>query len=333
MIWWALARLWKAPPWSILREKDHGFPGCEQGSSDGILPQERAGRNKAGEKTIKNFLHSILERIPQMMKKFLRLTALFSFCLAALLFTLGTAPKSYAAALTPNLPRSGGPCPMLQNTGVSYNANAYTVSHSNDYGTQVPMGMFSFTGSNAPAIGAWTCGNSPEVFLSVRNFGASWYNVQITVNGVTTQTTPNSNSVYNVGDYKVLHLLVPADQQYTFQVQSCLSFWFWVSCSSWSPKLQVAIAANSYCLNGYVWREAAPFDHVCVTPAERSQAAYDNSQANSRVDPYGAYGPKSCVQGYVWREAFGGDYVCVTFGQRSQAAYDNSQALARIVAL
>ena len=81
------------PPWSILREKDHGFPGCEQGSSDGILPQGRAGYN-ADEKTMKTFLPSLLERIPQMMKKFLRLAALFSFCLAALLFTLGTAPKS-----------------------------------------------------------------------------------------------------------------------------------------------------------------------------------------------------------------------------------------------
>ena len=78
---------------------------------------------------------------------------------------------------------------------------------------------------------------------------------------------------------------------------------------------------------------AAPFDHVCVTPAERSQVAYDNSQANSRVNPSGAYGPQSCVQGYVWRQAFGGDYVCVTPDQRSQVAYDKSQALVRIVAL
>jgi hypothetical protein len=36
------------------------------------------------------------------------------------------------------------------------------------------------------------------------------------------------------------------------------------------------------CLQGYVWREAFPGDHVCVTPATRSQAAYDNSQADSR---------------------------------------------------
>ena len=37
------------------------------------------------------------------------------------------------------------------------------------------------------------------------------------------------------------------------------------------------------CLQGYVWRQVVPDDYVCVTPAVRSQAAYDNSQANNRV--------------------------------------------------
>jgi len=266
------------------------------------------------------------------MKTFLKRTVLFSFCLVALLLALGTAPKSYAAVVTPNLPRSGGPCPVLQNTGVSSDANAYTVSQSDDPVTHAPMGMFSFAGSNAPAIGAWTCGNGGEVALSVGNVGAGWYNVQTTVNGVTTQTTPDASSVFNFGNHMQLDLFVPADQLYTFQVQSCSRFWFWTWCSTWSPHLRLATAANSYCQNGYVWREAASFDHVCVTPAERSQAAYDDSQAASRVNPNGAYGPRSCVQGYVWRQAFGGDFVCVTPGQRSQAAYDNSQAFARIVA-
>ena len=36
------------------------------------------------------------------------------------------------------------------------------------------------------------------------------------------------------------------------------------------------------CVQGYVWREAVPSDHVCVTPETRSQAAYDNSQASGR---------------------------------------------------
>lgn len=168
-----------------------------------------------------------------------------------------------------------------------------------------------------------------DVALSVGNVGASWYNVRTTINGVTTQTTPGSNSVFPLGDHTQIDIPVPGDHQYTFQVQSCSvgTVVFWFFCSSWSPTLQVASAANPYCQNGYVWREAAPFDHVCVTPAERSQAAYDNSQANSRINPSGAYGPQSCVQGYVWRQAFGGDYVYVTPDQRSQVAYDNSQAL------
>lgn len=85
------------------------------------------------------------------------------------------------------------------------------------------------------------------------------------------------------------------------------------------------------CDLGYVWRQVVPSDHVCVTPATRSQAWYDNSQAASRVDPNGAYGPNTCIQGYVWREAVAGDFVCVTPDIRSQAAYDNSQAASRAI--
>ena len=84
------------------------------------------------------------------------------------------------------------------------------------------------------------------------------------------------------------------------------------------------------CIQGYVWRDAGPNDHVCVTPATRDQAAYDNSQADARRDPNGGpYGPNTCLQGYVWREAFAGDYVCVTPDTRAQAAADNSQVEAR----
>ncbi len=86
------------------------------------------------------------------------------------------------------------------------------------------------------------------------------------------------------------------------------------------------------CLQGYVWREANPSDHVCVTPDVRSQAAYDNSQAAARRSPTGGpYGPDTCLSGYVWRDAFTNDHVCVTPDVRSQAAYDNSQAAARRV--
>lgn len=86
------------------------------------------------------------------------------------------------------------------------------------------------------------------------------------------------------------------------------------------------------CIQGYVWRMAGPNDHVCVTPATRYQAAYDNSQASARRNPTGGpYGPDTCLQGYVWREAFPNDHVCVTPETRAQTQYDNNQAQNRVV--
>lgn len=86
------------------------------------------------------------------------------------------------------------------------------------------------------------------------------------------------------------------------------------------------------CLEGYVWRDASPADHVCVTPDIRAQAATDNRQALSRRQPGGgAYGPDTCRQGYVWRDAFDDDHVCVSPDTRDQAAFDNSQAVNRRV--
>lgn len=84
------------------------------------------------------------------------------------------------------------------------------------------------------------------------------------------------------------------------------------------------------CRQGYVWREAFPGDHVCVTPQIRAQAADDNRQASARRAPGGGpYGPDTCLQGFVWREARPDDHVCVTPEARTQAASDNQQAAAR----
>lgn len=83
------------------------------------------------------------------------------------------------------------------------------------------------------------------------------------------------------------------------------------------------------CIQGFVWREAIPSDHVCVTPDTRSQTWYDNSQAGARRDVFGAYGSDTCIQGFVWREAFAGDRVCVTPDTRAKARYDNSVAAYR----
>lgn len=81
------------------------------------------------------------------------------------------------------------------------------------------------------------------------------------------------------------------------------------------------------CKQGFVWREARPSDHVCVTPEIRGQTRADNTQVSARRSPTGgAYGPNTCRQGFVWREAFDGDVVCVTPETRAQAARDNRSA-------
>lgn len=81
------------------------------------------------------------------------------------------------------------------------------------------------------------------------------------------------------------------------------------------------------CKQGYVWREAFAGDHVCVTPQVRQQAADDNRQAASRLDPAR---PGFCRQGFVWREARPSDHVCVTPETRAQAAADNHVAADRV---
>ena len=80
------------------------------------------------------------------------------------------------------------------------------------------------------------------------------------------------------------------------------------------------------CRIGYVWREAAPFDHVCVRPASRTRVAQENAVALSRIDPGGAYGTFTCINGYVWREAYAGDVVCVTPVRRTLVAQENAEA-------
>jgi hypothetical protein len=83
------------------------------------------------------------------------------------------------------------------------------------------------------------------------------------------------------------------------------------------------------CKSGFVWRQAVPADHVCVTQAVQSQTASDNRQAARRSPTGGPYGPDTCLQGYVWRDAVANDHVCVSLETRSQAAADNAQAANR----
>ena len=96
------------------------------------------------------------------------------------------------------------------------------------------------------------------------------------------------------------------------------------------PKMAHAAPHPNACIDGYVWREAYPDDHVCVTPAVRTQAAADNRLAATRSEPQGgAYGPDTCKAGFVWREARPDDHVCVPPEVRTQAAHDNREAASR----
>jgi hypothetical protein len=92
--------------------------------------------------------------------------------------------------------------------------------------------------------------------------------------------------------------------------------------------LATMVQADDTCASGYVWREARPSDHVCVTPESRSLVAKENSRASQRWTT-GSYGPHTCVQGYVWREAFKGDDVCVTPERRDQVREENRKASSR----
>jgi hypothetical protein len=89
--------------------------------------------------------------------------------------------------------------------------------------------------------------------------------------------------------------------------------------------------ASDICIQGYVWREARPSDHVCVRPEVRTLVAQQNAQAASHRNPNGgSFGLDTCQQGFVWREAFRGDHVCVTPQEREATARDNAQAASRV---
>jgi hypothetical protein len=130
---------------------------------------------------------------------------------------------------------------------------------------------------------------------------------------------------------------INSDTRYIVKVQGCNRSPFGrSSCTPWyedsfDTRSELHHGPDT-CKNGFVWREARPGDHVCVTPQTRSQTAADNRMAASRRSPNGGpYGPDTCKQGYVWREAFPGDLVCVPPQTRAQAAEDNSLAASRRV--
>jgi hypothetical protein len=99
-----------------------------------------------------------------------------------------------------------------------------------------------------------------------------------------------------------------------------------------SLRAQVNVLRQGQCAAGYVPRNAAPGDRVCVTQAVADEVLADNKQAAERRAGGGPYGADTCKQGFVWREATPGDHVCVAPSVRDQAATDNRQAQYRLAA-
>lgn len=118
-------------------------------------------------------------------------------------------------------------------------------------------------------------------------------------------------------------LTIDPSKATAFKLESCQSNPLQpASCTPWGVLYYLPYGPDT-CQDGFVWREAFAGDHVCVIPGTRQQAAADNAQAASRLNPPGS---DTCAQGFVWREARPTDHVCVTVATRGQTTSDNNQA-------
>lgn len=131
---------------------------------------------------------------------------------------------------------------------------------------------------------------------------------------------------------------VTAGTTYTFRVQGCVTGIFGDPCSGWSPEATVTIDlpyGPDTCKSGFVWRDAVPGDHICVTPERRQKVAADLATGRTRMqqqqnrvamDVVGACGsdtvtafeqscawqPPKCLEPFVPREIPGENVlVCV----------------------
>jgi hypothetical protein len=93
-----------------------------------------------------------------------------------------------------------------------------------------------------------------------------------------------------------------------------------------TPASAQSIFGPDTCLYGYVWREATPADHVCVTSARRDTVAYENQLSPLLKNPSGPFGPESCKDGWVWREATASDRACVTSQSWTMVHNENATA-------
>lgn len=254
------------------------------------------------------------------MKKHLSLS-LFSLLLLMFFFTACGSQAATTKQVNDNQENTQTSAVKVHSGGGCFYRDGELASHADLGQTYDPP---RWQVGNSPFFGAKFDSCRDVIHLSWSGSGFDFYQVRWSRPGLSEQqfSTSNQNGI----DFTNAHF----NTIYTFYAQGCVSHWYGSSCSDWSPTIRVATYYPGYCHVGYVWREAGPSDYVCVTPATRSQAAYDNSQRYNRVDPNGGpYGPDTCLQGYVWREAFSGDHVCVTPATRSQAAYDNAHAYDR----
>jgi hypothetical protein len=91
------------------------------------------------------------------------------------------------------------------------------------------------------------------------------------------------------------------------------------------PSVVQAQPPDDDCTGLFIWRLAAPSDHVCVGGGMAHEVHVQNLQPEANKVP----GSDTCESGFVWRDAFGGDHVCVTPDFRSQVRADNAAGPSR----
>ena len=94
----------------------------------------------------------------------------------------------------------------------------------------------------------------------------------------------------NSGSFRINN--VNPGMTYTVKVQGCdRDIFGYSTCTPWYEDSITTASALPYgpdtCKQGFVWREAQPSDHVCVTPDIRTQTAQENSFAAARREPNG----------------------------------------------
>jgi hypothetical protein len=182
-------------------------------------------------------------------------------------------------------------------------------------------------------------------FIGVRweNYGSQYdyYNVNYTVEGGRVQTIKHDDD----GDwgYQRIDGLLPG-RNYTVNVQGCrtglVTPLVGPKCYDWGPVVQFTTTlpyGPDTCKPGFVWRDAVPGDHICVTPERRQKVADDFHTAKSRRAPSEEFciyvadpiacgrGQKPCLEGFVPRDVPGENViVCVDQKEADLIAQENA---------